>query len=197
MIGDILNIVAREVSAYVDKEGNLPSGKKSVILHKPNKLNEKFSIPDNTISLSLLNIEEEKVAKKVTVARRTVIDGKVYKENPAININLQVIFIASFENDYISELNYISKILSFFQQRISFTDEDTKGLKDLGIDKLNFKLSTLSLEKQNTVWGLLGSKYMPSLVYKISMIVFQSEAKLLDTKLVKTVDIQMDYKDKS
>jgi len=196
MIGDILNIVAREVSSYVDKEGNLPSGKKSVILHKPNKLNEKFSIPDNTISLSLLNIEEEKVAKKVTVARRTVIDGKVYKENPAININLQVIFIASFENDYISELNYISKILAFFQQEISFTDDKVKGLKDLGIDKLNFKLSTLSLEKQNTVWGLLGSKYMPSLVYKISMLVFQNEAKLLDTKLVKSIDVQVEHKEK-
>ena len=37
MIGDVLNIVAKEVAKYIDKDGTLPSGQKSVVLHKPNK----------------------------------------------------------------------------------------------------------------------------------------------------------------
>jgi hypothetical protein len=194
MIGDILKIVAKEVSDFIDKGGDLPSDKKSVILHKPNKINEKFNIPDNSISLSLLNIEEEKVVRKSATAVKKVIEGKVYQHNPPVNINLQIIFISSFKNDYISELNYITKVIEFFQQKPTLTSENTKELGALGVEKLNFRLNTLTLEKQNTLWSLLGSQYMPSLVYKVSMIVIQEEMRLTDIKLVKEVEIDMEIK---
>ena len=70
MIGDILQIIAREVSEFIDNEVKLPSGKKSVVLHKPNSTNGDFDLPDNAISLSLLNIEEELATKSAMVKKR-------------------------------------------------------------------------------------------------------------------------------
>ena len=188
MIGDILQIVAKEVSVFIDAQSKIPSGKKSVVLHKPNSTSGDFNLPDNAISLSLLNIEEELSTKSAMVKKR-VENRKVYTQNPEVNLNLQIIFISNFANDYINELNYITKVVEFFQQRSVFTPENTKGLDTFKIEKLSFKLNTLPLNEQGSVWGLLGGKYMPSIVYRVGLIPIQDEEQLSKVKIVKTVDI--------
>jgi len=193
MIGELLKIITREVTDYIDKQIQLPSGQKSVILQKPTNSKGELEIPDNTISVSLLSIEEE-LSTRDAMIKKQVIDGKVYRQNPAVNINLQIIFIANFQNDYINELNSVTKILEFFQKRPSFLPEDTKGLDKLKIDKLVFKLNTLELDEQHNIWNLLGCKYMPSIVYKVGMITIQEEKQLSKDKIVKEVDIQTEIK---
>jgi len=193
MIGNILQIIAREVSEFIDASSEIPSGKKSVVLHKPNSVSGEFNLPDNAISLSLLNIEEE-LSSKTSMPQKRVENRKVYTQNPAVNINLQIIFIANFANDYINELNYITKVIEFFQQKTAFTPQNTKGLDAFKIDKLSFKLNTLALNEQGNVWGLLGGKYMPSIVYRVGLIPIQDEEKLSEVKIVKTVDIDSDIK---
>ncbi len=189
MFGDILKIVAREINSYMDKNSMLPSGTKIVVADRPYGSDNSVNIPDNTISLSLLNIEEE-VDIRTSTTQKRVVDGKVYIQQPDIYINLQVIFIANFKNDYISELNYITKIIEFFQKNPFFTSDMIEGLKSLELDKITFKLNTVSLKDQHTIWSLLGGKYMPSVVYTIGMIVIQDKEKFLDTKIVKKVNIE-------
>ena len=193
MIGDILQLIAKEVSEFIDAQSEMPSGQKSVVLHKPNSVSGDFSLPDNAISLSLLNIEEELSSKSAMVKKR-VENKKVYTQNPAVNLNLQIIFISNFANDYINELNYITKVVEFFQQKTAFTPQNTKGLQDFKIEKLSFKLNTLPLNEQGNVWGLLGGKYMPSIVYRVGLIAIQDEEKLSEVKIVKIVDIDTDIK---
>lgn len=189
MIGELLTIVAKEVTTYIDNQIKLPSGKKTVILYKPNNNKGEIEIPDNTISLSLLNIEQELSIRDSTI-KKEVIDGKVYKQEPALNINLQVIFISNFQNDYVTELNYITKVMEFFQQKPSFIPENTKDLKKLKIDKLSFKLNTLSLDEQHNIWSMLGTNYIPSVVYKIGMITIQEDKKLTKDTIVSSVAIK-------
>jgi len=45
---------------------------------------------------------------------------------------------------------------------------------DPGVEKLTFEMESLSSEKLNNVWSTLGAKYMPSVVYKIRMLTFDS-----------------------
>jgi hypothetical protein len=167
--------------------------KKSVILHKPNNAKGEIDLPDNSITLSLINIEEELSVRDSTI-KKQVIDGKVYRQEPAVHINLIVIFIANFQNDYINELNCISKIIEFFQQKSFFTPGNTNGFDKLKIDKLNFKLNTSPMEEQHNVWNLLGGKYLPSVVYKIGMISVQEEKKLISDPVVKDVSIVTHHK---
>lgn len=189
MIGEVLTIVAKEVSTYINKQMKVSSSKKCVILNKPNNINGKLDIPDNCISLSLLNIEEE-LSNRTTFVEKKVIDGKVYKQNPPININLYIMFISNFPKDYVSELNYSTKIIEFFQQKGSFTSENTKGLDDLKITKLNFKLNNFSITSESSdFWSLLNEKYGQSIIYKVSMITIQEDEKLSNTGIVKQVDI--------
>ena len=189
MIGELLTIITREVTTYIDAQVKLPSGKKTVVLYKPNSVKGEVDIPDNTIALSLLNIEQELSIREATI-KKEVIDGRVYKQEPAVYINLQVIFISNFQNDYVTELNYITKVIEFFQQKSSFTPENTKGLKELNIDELKFKLNTLALDEQHNIWNMLGTTYMPSVVYKISMLTIQEDKKLTNASIVQNVNIE-------
>lgn len=194
MIGNILSIIAREVSEFIDGQSEFPTGKKSVILHKPKLDNNELDIPDNTISLSLFNIEEDLTQRSAVVEKR-VINGKVYKKNPPVNLHLYVIFLPKFPNDYESELNYTTKIIEFFQQKNTFTSEDTKGLDELNVDKLVFKLDNIPLASQSgAFWNLLSAKYLPYVIYRVSTLVIQEQDKLTDTKLVKEVDIDVQHK---
>ena len=188
MIGDILNTIAKEVTEYVDSQVEFPSGKKSVVFAKPSNNKGELAIPDNTVCLSLLNIDEEASMRNPMIKKR--VDGdKVYTQAPGISLNLSIIFIANFPNDYISELNYITKIVEFFQQKDTFTVENTPSLKkqEKYIDQLVFKLSTTPLEEQHNVWNLLGIKYMPSVMLSVGKVLVQEDEKLSQTRVVQRV----------
>jgi hypothetical protein len=44
-----------------------------------------------------------------------------------------------------------------------------------GVEKLVLDLNTLSFQDMNNLWGILGSKYLPSVMYKIRMISISEE----------------------
>jgi hypothetical protein len=70
-------------------------------------------------------------------------------------------------------LRFISFIIAFFQQKSAFTRADTPGL-DPEIDKLIFEMASISPEQLNNIWGCLGAKYMPSVVYKVRMLTYNN-----------------------
>ncbi len=188
MIGDILECVCNELSEFIENQVNYSSGKKNVILLNPRDKKGDVKIPDNTIALSLLNINEDTTMRN-PVATKRVEGDKVYTQIPGISIDISIIFMANFPNDYISELNYITKVMEFFQQKDTFTVDNTPSLKKQKkyIEKLNFKLSTTKLEDQHHIWDLLGIKYMPSVVYDVGKILIQDDEVLSETRVAKRV----------
>jgi hypothetical protein len=38
------------------------------------------------------------------------------------------------------------------------------------VEKLTLDLNTLSFQDMNNLWGILGSKYLPSVLYKLRLI---------------------------
>ena len=188
MIGDLLNNIAKEVAEYVDSQLEFSSGKKSVLLIKPTNSKGELSIPDNSVCLSLLNIDEDATMRNPMIKKR--VEGtKVYTQTPGISLDLSIIFIANFPNDYVSELNYITKIIEFFQKKDTFTLANTPSLKkqERFFEQLVFKLSTTKLEDQHNVWSLLGIKYMPSVMYSVGKILVQEDEKLSDGRVVERV----------
>jgi len=123
---------------------------------------------DNSILLSLINIEEERVFKTQRPTVETV-NGQSVLFNPDIKLNLFTLFTANFSN-YKESLKFISHVVSFFQINNVFTPGSHPTLDD-SIQKLIVDLYTISFEQQNNLWGALGAKYMPSVIYKLRMLV--------------------------
>ena len=184
MIGDILNSISKELSAYIEKQSDFSSGKKVIYLGKPTNSKGECIIPDNMVSLSLINLQEDTSMRSPMVKRRVEGD-KVYTQKPGMSFDFAVIFIANFPKDYVSELNYITKIMEFFQEKSTFTPSNTKGLEKYTryVEELIFKLNSGKLEDQVHIWNMIGLKYMPSVIYNVGKVMIQ-EDEIISTKRV-------------
>lgn len=126
---------------------------------------------ENKILLTLINIEKETVGRNnssLSVASIGI------NKSPVLTVNLHVLFSAYFSNgNYPESLRFISFIIAFFQQKSAFNRVNTPRL-DSEIDKLIFEMASISPEQLNNVWGCLGAKYMPSVIYKIRMLTYNN-----------------------
>jgi hypothetical protein len=145
----------------------------------------------NNAFITLVNIEEDRISKSPDNFVRTN-TGIVY-QNPTIFLNLYVLFAANL-NSYSESLTRLSYIIQFFQVKNVFTALDSPDFPS-GIDKLIFDLKTLSFQDLNNLWGILGSKYLPSVVYILRLVTIsstykQGEAPLLHEIVVNDKTLQ-------
>jgi len=118
--------------------------------------------PDKMI-LTLVNLQQETVNQKNY-------NGST---NRPVNMNLYLLFSASFnDGNYAEGLRYLSAIISFFQSHKVMNHRNTPELSD-GIDKLTFEIVNQDLQNQSHLWGTIGGKYLPSILYKVRMVTFQ------------------------
>lgn len=125
------------------------------------------------ILLTLTNVEEERIGKTQIPTPKTV-NGREVRVHPEIKLNLYILFIAN-RNKYEESLKFISHVITFFQGKHVFTPQNSPDL-DPQISRLIAELSTVSYEQLNNLWGAIGAKYMPSVLYKVRMLTVQSDA---------------------
>lgn len=171
MIYDALEVLRVEVGDYLKSLPELNiSGSSVVTMSNVAKEDGTVEIPDNNLGLSLVNIEEERIVRDV-VSHRVNPDLSVSHVNPEIRLNLLVLFAAHF-NDYKTGLQFISGLIRFFQKKSVFTPDNSPALPD-GVERLVVELQQLNFEQQNNLWAVLGTKYLPSVLYKIRAISIQ------------------------
>jgi len=139
-------------------------------------------IPNKSLGVSLINIEEDRIYKD---QKSTLINnhGNVERLNPEIKLNLYVLISANFQdtdsedsiNDYAEGLKQLSWVISFFQAKNVFTPENSPKLADFdpNLTKLVVELYSYSFEQLYNFWSVVGAKYLPSVLYKIRILTFQ------------------------
>lgn len=124
---------------------------------------------ENKIVITLINIEKEITGKSNTGG---ITGGSIANKSASMNINLYILFSAYFgSNNYPEALRFLSFIMAYFQYKNVFTPANTPRLDD-GIDKLVFEIASITPEQLNNLWGSMGAKYMPSVIYKMRMLTF-------------------------
>lgn len=164
-------------------------------------ITEEKAVINNTISqsgelnaaelcLSLVNVEEEKIHK--TQSPYKIEDnGAVNLINPEIKLNLYILFTANFgTNNYGEALRFLSHIISFFQGRQVFTPQNAPTL-DEHIEKLIIELVTLSFEQQNHLWGCIGAKYIPSVLYKVRLLSIMDDVTLQEIQTLSSTNTNL------
>jgi hypothetical protein len=95
---------------------------------------------------------------------------------PPLYIDLFILFFANFYDRHYGEgLEMISRTIGFFQQNPWFTHDNMPDL-DSRIDKLTMEITNIDLLEINYLMGTLGTKYLPSVFYKLRMIPFANDA---------------------
>ena len=127
------------------------------------------------VIISLVNVEEEKTLKNSHIVKTTTLpngDVTVSKQRAPIYLNLYVLFAVNLRR-YEDALDYLSRIIIFFQKQNVFEGQSYPELSAVNIERMVFDLYSLRFEELNQMWGVLGGKYVPSVLYRIRLIALQ------------------------
>ncbi len=130
----------------------------------------KWAIPEDHVGVSIIHIEEDRTFKAQLPAT-TLVNGQHVVLEPEVKVNLHLLFSANFKT-YEQAIKYISLVLTFFQARTVFSQDAYPNL-DPRIYKLTAELQTLNYEQLNQVWAFVGAKQLPSVIYKVRLVVIQ------------------------
>jgi len=154
------------------------------------KHDDDLSELDNKVVITLLNVEEESTLKNRSWYTRKTIseDPLLYdmkKQNPPAYLNLYLMISAN-RTAYDKALSNISKVIEIFQTNNVLEYIDADAEKSF---KFRIELHSIPFDQLSYVWGLLGGKVMPSVLYKISVIKIEAVEKT-PIKLIDKVNIE-------
>jgi hypothetical protein len=133
---------------------------------------------------TLVGVEQDSVYRSVDVFERND-DGTARVVNPQVNINCYLLFAANL-GDYVEAIKQLSYVVAFFQHRPTFRSVDVRGEES----RVTAELHSLSFEQQNHLWGSLGAKYLPSVLYKLGIIAIRDEEPVAEIRPVEEVLIE-------
>ncbi|GAA5167702.1 DUF4255 domain-containing protein [Viridibacterium curvum] len=154
----------------------------------------KWAIAPDNIGLTLINIEEDRVMRS-QLPDYAYVGGSQVLLQPELKLNLTVLFHArpSANDKYTQSLRFLSNLLTFFQAHPVFTPDEYPAL-DPRIDKLLVEMLALSTEQLNQIWAYLGSKYLPSVAYRVRMVVLQDVEPLAIGKPITDIETALGNK---
>lgn len=142
---------------------------------------------DGKVVLTLVKLEED-IALKNTRSYK-IVNGKTEYKNPPIHLNLYLLISANCDT-YDKSLRSISKVIQFFQGKKIFTSANTVyNRTNVAFDVLDYfkfilDLYTPSFEELNNVWGTLGGRQLPSVLYRIQLIQIEQDKKLATSEVI-------------
>lgn len=170
MIHDALQLIANQLNAALPSAG----GSRSVILGNIAQMESETKDELKQVVLSLVNVEEDTALKNGPHSRLK--DGKVIYENRPVNLHLYLLFCAN-NTDYATALKRLGSIIEFFQGRNVFTIRNSPNLENLSHTadelagfRLSLELHSLSFEQINHLWGSLGGKQVPFVLYRARLV---------------------------
>jgi hypothetical protein len=145
----------------------------------------KWALNDDSIGINLVNIEEERTVKE-QLPKHTYVNGQHITLEPELRLNLYVLFATKFLQ-YDQGLKYLSHVVTFFQAHSVFTPVRNPGL-DSRIEKMIVELQSLSYDQLSQIWTYVGGKQLPSLLYKVRMVVVQDTEPTAIKPPITTID---------
>ncbi|MFN0175730.1 MAG: DUF4255 domain-containing protein [Saprospiraceae bacterium] len=184
MLNHSLLVIVKELNAFLDAIPGAQNADDLVVLGNIGQVDSATHTSDGTLNikdkivLTVVNIREEKTLKNSLnySKKNTGPGGSVEYHNPPVFLNSFLLFSAN-TNNYTHALAYLSRVIRFFQSRNVFTHrtvaDTVTGLNDydrLEEFKLILDLYSPTFEELNHLWGTLGGKQIPAVLYQMRML---------------------------
>ncbi|WP_133272616.1 DUF4255 domain-containing protein [Hymenobacter radiodurans] len=202
MISHALSIVVNELNKHLAAYGLVTPPNEAKLGNLAEGLGgQNGGVPRDRLILSVVNITEETTLKNLPHYVRNDVKLTATYENPPVFLNFQIL-VAATHSDYINALLILSRGIRFFQAQNVFTPESvapesisqnapTNALDQLERFKLIFDLYSPSLEEVNHLWGTLGGKQYPFVLYRLRMLDLKFKAAHTESGLI--TDIATDF----
>ena len=169
MIYEALTCVTEEINEFF--RSKLKINEEKIILSALINQDGTIAIQgENKVIVTLINLEKEPAGKTHAGSGARTFSNTA----TPLSINIFVLFSAYFSStNYPESLRFLSFVIAFLQEKSVFSQSNTPRL-DESIEKLTFEIESLGAEKLNNIWSTLGAKYMPSVLYKVRMLTYDS-----------------------
>lgn len=141
---------------------------------------------DNKVVITLLSVEEESTMKNTPrYLKFNESDHIMERESQPAYLNLYVM-IAANKNMYDGALVNISKVIEIFQTNNvlkynAVSDDESDFI-------FRIELHSVPFDQLSYIWGLLGGKIMPSVLYKISVVKIVAKQEKTDITLIDEIN---------
>ena len=174
MIDVALKFLLDELNAYVDARTNhlAVAGEERVVINRIVDEGGHYAFGQERLCATVINIEEDRFFKS-QIPDYTYTNGQHLVLEPDLKLTLTLLFAANY-TVYKEGLKFLSHVMTFFQSHSTFSSEAQPAL-DTRIGKLNVELLSLTFEQLNQVWAFIGAKQLPSVAYKVRVVILQDE----------------------
>lgn len=147
------------------------------------------------IIITLVNVEEESSLKNISPLKKGI-SGAAFYENPPVFLNLYVLITCNYSgSDYILALRRLSAVIRFFQSKNSFSTRNSINtippLADAADLKFTMELYTLTFEQINHLWGSLGGRQVPFVMYKLRVVAITERAVVRNVPIVEAIETNL------
>lgn len=172
MLDETLNVMTNRLNSYLNKRFNLEEN--IAVVNVPyDSSGNALSEVNNKLVVFLANVSKDTVAQSGARAAQSFTS---LQSNGPLYLNLNVIVGAYFTAQrYQEALHYLSCALSCFQLHSVMDRNSEPDLPD-GVDKIVLDIENTSLQESSNLWGIFGGKYIPSILYKVRMVVVDDDA---------------------
>ncbi len=123
----------------------------------------------NKLNLFLVNLERDSMVQSRATTPE-VHGGRAVVPPKMVYLNLYFVLAANFKGgSYVDSLRYLSKAISFFQDHTLFERTSWPDMPN-GLEKLFIDMECLNMQELNNLWGMVGAKYVPSVVYRMKTV---------------------------
>jgi hypothetical protein len=151
-------------------------------------------VPRDILDVSMVNIREDKALKNVTHQTRNDATLRVIYENPPVFLSFHILVAATHSN-YTNALLMLSRTIRFFQFTNALDQSSvapaslTTGAPENTLDqletfKLVFDLYSPTMEEVNHLWGTLGGKQYPFVLYTLRLLELKFKAVQAESSLI-------------
>ncbi len=201
MIDSALTLIREELNEYIRMIPGNNDPSYVTLGNVANIESEDNAALQNTIILSLVNIEEESTLKNGRTFQKQL-NGAGRQENLPIFLNLYLLFCSNFRDNYANALIRLSQTIRFFQGKYAFNTRNTisptilSAINDasnpdkdiLAGLELYLNLYTMTFEQINHLWGSLGGKQIPFVMYKTRLVVIRESKFTEEVPLIEEID---------
>ena len=180
MIFEALSILKAELEQYIRLSTGSTSTEEEVVLGNISQAEGTTTTAiTNKVVLTLLKLEEDVTLKNGPTRIR---EGERYKkENRPVHTYAFVLITAHYPDNYANALKRIGHVVKFFQGKSIFTHANSPLVENDevdGIESLNMNLELISptFEQLNHIWGVMGGKSHPAVLYKARLLVLKRDA---------------------
>ncbi|MFT3794673.1 Pvc16 family protein [Flavobacterium sp.] len=198
-----LKILIEKLAQLADPANNLINIANIAMLND----GDEFVESKTAIVMSVVNIEEDRTLKNQSVyLRETRTETEIMRHrHPTQHLIISLLF-SSYNKDlskYLEGLEKLKSIIGYFQQNNSFYYKDNNSelieypaflakteAQQQHYSRITIEPVSLGMDQLNQMWSCLGSRYMPSMLYKMRLYLVQGNVTVAE-KIIRKGTIKL------